>query len=168
MLLVANGPVTRIVLVSPFDIKTRSKRIPPVAVRNKDHGDGWPDYNDMTIRAIIEDPAGPGLPGYGTKVAKTDLKDVVNMAARANAYHPIRDMVDGWRKKGWDCGDRISTFLQRILGTEQSAYTAMTFRMMMIASIARVETPGCKFDYALILQGLTGIGKSTLIKILYG
>jgi putative DNA primase/helicase len=44
----------------------------------------------------------------------------------------------------------------------------MTFRMMMIARIARVETPGCKFDYALILQGLTGIGKSTLIKILYG
>jgi putative DNA primase/helicase len=168
MLLVANGPVTRIVLVSPFDIKTRSKRIPPVAVRNKDHGDGWQDYNDMTIRAIIEGPAGPGLPGYGTKVAKTDLKDVVNMAARANAYHPIRDMVDGWRKKGWDCEDRISTFLQRILGTEQSAYTAMTFRMMMIANIARVETPGCKFDYALILQGLTGIGKSTLIKILYG
>jgi hypothetical protein len=99
MLLVANGPVTRIVLVSPFDIKTRSKRIPPVAVRNKDHGDGWQDYNDMTIRAIIEGPAGPGLPGYGTKVAKTDLKDVVNMAARASAYHPIRDMIDGWRKK---------------------------------------------------------------------
>jgi predicted P-loop ATPase len=41
-------------------------------------------------------------------------------------------------------------------------------KMMLIASIARIETPGSKFDYACILEGLTGIGKSTVIKIVYG
>jgi putative DNA primase/helicase len=44
----------------------------------------------------------------------------------------------------------------------------MVFRMMMIASVARIETPGCKFDYACILEGGQGIGKSTTIKLIYG
>jgi predicted P-loop ATPase len=150
------------------DIKTRNSRVPTVSVQNHDTGDNWSDINDIVIRAIIEGPAGPGLPGYGTAVTDRNLVGGVKLAARRNSFHPIRDQIARWRKVEWDGVDRVGTFLQRHLGAEQNAYTAMTMRMMLIASIARVETPGCKFDYALILEGLTGIGKSTLIKILYG
>lgn len=150
------------------DIKTRNSDVPPVIVRNKDTGDNWSDFNDVVIRAIIEGPAGPGLPGYGTAVTDRNLQDGVKIAARRNSFHPIRDQIARWRNVKWDGVDRVGTFLHRHLGAEQNAYSAMVMEMMLIASIARVETPGCKFDYALILEGLTGIGKSTLIKILYG
>lgn len=150
------------------DIKTRNSRVPPVNVRNHDTGDNWSDFNDVVIRAILEGPAGPGLPGYGTTVTDRNLQDAVKIAARRNSFHPIRDQINRWRDVEWDGVDRVGTFLARNLGARQDAYSKMAMEMMMIASVARVETPGCKFDYALILEGMTGIGKSTLIKILYG
>lgn len=150
------------------DIKTRNSRLPTVTCRDKERGTNWSDINDIVIRAIIEGPAGPGLPGYGTKVSDRDLIGGVKLAARRNSFHPIRDKLNRHRKEGWDGEDRISTFFSRHLGAEQNAYTAQVFRMMMIASVARIETPGCKFDYCCVLQGGQGIGKSTTIKLIYG
>jgi putative DNA primase/helicase len=156
----------QIVLLS--DIKTRNSRIPSIICRDKERGQNWSDINDIVIRAIIEGPAGPGLPGYGMKVSDRDLVGGVKLAARRNSFHPIRDMIARWRALGWDGKDRLGDFFHRFLGAEKSIYTADVMKMMLIASIARIETPGCKFDYACILEGLTGIGKSTLIKVLYG
>ena len=150
------------------DIKTRNSRIPQISCRDPERGTNWSDINDVVIRAIIEGPAGPGLPGYGTKVTDRDLIGGVKLAARRNAFHPVRDKLNRHRDDGWDGEDRISTFFSRHLGAEQDAYTAQVFRMMMIASVARIETPGCKFDYACILEGGQGIGKSTTIKLIYG
>ena len=150
------------------DIKTRNSDVPPVSCRDPERGTNWSDINDVVIRAIIEGPAGPGLPGYGTKVTDRDLIGGIKLAARRNSFHPIRDKLNRHREEGWDGEDRIGTFFSRHLGAEQNAYTAMVMRMMMIASVARIETPGCKFDYACILEGGQGIGKSTTIKLVYG
>jgi putative DNA primase/helicase len=55
------------------DVKTRSSDVPTISCRDKRRGDNWQDYNDVVIRAIMEGPAGPGLPGYGMKVSDRDL-----------------------------------------------------------------------------------------------
>ncbi|WP_164721689.1 virulence-associated E family protein [Silicimonas algicola] len=149
-------------------IKTKSKTIPPVVCSDTERGMLWVDFYNLSIRAVIEAPNGPGKAGYGFKSSDRDLVGGVALAARNNAFHPIKEKISRWRSAGWDGVDRIGTFLHRFVGCEQTEYTAMAFRMMLIASIARIETPGCKFDYALIFEGKQGIGKSTLIKVIYG
>jgi predicted P-loop ATPase len=39
---------------------------------------------------------------------------------------------------------------------------------MLIAAVRRVRSPGCKFDYIVVLEGSQGVGKSSLLKILAG
>lgn len=155
----------QVVLLS--DIKTKSKTIPEVRCTDRERGMLWADLYDLTIRAVVEAPNGRGKPGYGFKVSDRDLVGGVKLAARNNAFHPIREKIAGWRGT-WDGVDRISTFLHRIMGAEASEYASEAFKMMLVASIARIETPGHKFDYAMIFEGPQGIGKSTAIKLLYG
>lgn len=150
------------------DIRSRSKVIPTVVCRDKIHGSNWTDMNDIVIRAIIEAPNGKGKPGYGFKVNDRDLIGGIKLAARNNAFHPIREQLERWRAMGWDGKPRVETFLQRYVGAEDSVYMREVFKLMLIASIERIENPGCKFDYALILEGAQGIGKSTMIRLLYG
>ena len=149
------------------DIKTNSNTIPNILCTDKSRGMNWSDIYDITIRAIIESPNGAGKAGYGFKVTDRDLISGVQLAARNNAFHPIREKIEAWRGT-WDGVDRVGTFLHRFLGAAQNQYTADVMKMMLCASIARIETPGCKFDYAAILEGIQGIGKSTLLKVIYG
>lgn len=155
----------QVVLLS--DIKTKSKTIPEVRCTDRERGMLWSDLYDITIRAVIEAPNGRGKPGYGFKVSDRDLVSGVKLAARNNAFHPIREKIAGWRGT-WDGKPRIATFMQRTVGAEDSVFVSEAFKLMLVASIARIETPGHKFDYATILEGPQGIGKSTLIKLLYG
>jgi predicted P-loop ATPase len=37
-----------------------------------------------------------------------------------------------------------------------------------MAAVRRVRSPGCKFDFILVLEGEQGIGKSTMLRILVG
>ncbi|MCO6384621.1 virulence-associated E family protein [Oceanicola sp. 502str15] len=149
------------------DIKTKSDTIPTVACDDTENGMLWNDIYDITIRAVVEAPNGRGKPGYGFKVSDRDLVGGVKLAARNNAFHPIKELLGEARERDWDGKDRISTFLHDVAGAEVNQYTADVMRTMMMASIARIYCPGHKFDYAIILEGSQGIGKSTLIKHLY-
>lgn len=154
----------QVVLLS--DLKTKSKVVPPVICDDKANGMLWQDTYDLSIRAIIEAPNGKGKPGYGFKVSDRDLVGGVKIAARNNAFHPIREFISDWRGT-WDGEKRIESFLQRHVGAPDTEFVRQAMTLKMIASIARVEEPGCKFDYAIILEGAQGVGKSTLIKLLY-
>lgn len=156
----------QVVLLS--DLKTKSKVVPPVICSDPENGMLWQDTYDLSIRAIIEAPNGKGKPGYGFKVSDRDLVGGVKIAARNNSFHPIREEISRWRDLGRPEKPIMDTFLQRHVGADDTAFTREAFKMMMVASIARVEDPGCKFDYAIILEGPQGVGKSTLIKLLYG
>lgn len=157
-------------IVITDDIKSKTKLIPEYLCKDKENGDRWQEINDIIIRALIEAPtSGPnGGAGYGIKVGKELVHDAVRLAARVNSFHPIREYLIDVDKSATEKPGCIETVLIDYFGAEDNAYTREASRLMMIASVARVLEPGCKFDFAIILEGPQGIGKSTGIKRLYG
>src|SRR6266511_1711715 len=86
-------------------------------------------------------------------------------AARDHSFHPIRDWLE---RLEWDREERLSRWLHRWAGAEDSEYTRAIGRMFTIGMVARVMRPGCKMDYAPVIRGITGIGKSGLCRLLAG
>nr|DAH06883.1 MAG TPA: replicative DNA helicase [Caudoviricetes sp.] len=82
------------------------------------------------------------------------------------SYHPIREYLDSLPE--WDGIARVDTLLIDYLGAEDNPYTCSVTRKTLCGAIARVITPGVKFDTMLVLSGPQGIGKSTIISKLCG
>jgi predicted P-loop ATPase len=83
--------------------------------------------------------------------------------AKANAFHPVRDYLENL---SWDGVKRIDSWLHNYFGAEDNSYTQAVGRKLLVAAIARVMKPGCKFDHVVILEGKQGIGKSTALRVL--
>lgn len=111
---------------------------------------GWTDSDDAALRHYLERI-------YGLKGRDT-IHDAVDIVTKENAFHPIRDdYLDGLV---WDGKERIDTVLIDYLGADDTAYTRAVSRKWLIAAVARIRDPGCKFDHMMILVGSQGIGKS--------
>lgn len=149
------------------DIRPKTSVAPALVCRDPDNGDRWEDHHDITIRAVLESPNGEGKAGYGMRPTRADLYDGIVLAARATPYHPIRDYLLDCEEK-WDRKERMDTYLIRYLDLKDSDYHRQVSRLMILASVVRIFEPGHKFDFAAILEGKTGIGKSWSIKALYG
>lgn len=112
----------------------------------------WADADDAALRLYLEQT-------YGIS-GKDKIFDAVNVVAQRNAFHPVRAYLDGCT---WDGVPRVDTLLVDYLGAEDSAYTRAVTRKALVAAVARIYHPGCKFDYMLTLRGRQGLGKSALI-----
>lgn len=117
----------------------------------------WVDADDAALRFYLERVY--GLTG------KDRIFDAVNVVAQEHSFHPVRDYLDGCT---WDGVPRVDTLLIDYLGAEDNDYTRAVTRKTLVAAVARIYRPGCKFDYMLTLQGRQGIGKSALIAKLGG
>lgn len=91
------------------------------------------------------------------------LKDAFVLATEANKFHPIRDWLSSL---AWDGEPRLDTLFIRYLGAEDNAYTRAVTRKSLVAAVARVFEPGCKFDHMTVFIGRQGFGKSTFLHIL--
>lgn len=99
---------------------------------------------------------------YGIS-AQSKIEDSFILEAERNAFHPIRTYLDGLV---WDGGLRIDELLIKYFGAEDNIYTREAIRKVLCAAVARVMTPGCKFDYAMVLVSKEGFRKSSFIKAL--
>lgn len=50
------------------------------------------------------------------------------------------------------------------MGADDNIYSREAIRKMLVGAVARVMSPGVKFDLVLMLVGPQGSGKSTFIK----
>ena len=124
----------------------------------KGHGERqWSDADDADLRYYLERVY--GLSG------KDKIFDAVNVVAMAHKFHPVRDYLDACE---WDEVPRLETLLVDYLGAEDTPYTRAVTRKALVAAVARIYRPGCKFDYMLTLRGRQGLGKSALIGKLGG
>jgi hypothetical protein len=117
----------------------------------------WVDADDAALRYYLERV-------YGI-ASKDRIFDAVNVVATENSFHPVRDYLNAC---SWDKVPRVETLLIDYLGAEDNAYTRAVTRKALVAAVARIYRPGCKFDYMLTLRGAQGLGKSALIAKLGG
>lgn len=117
----------------------------------------WIDADDAALRFYLER-------FYGIN-SKDRIFDAVNVVASENRFHPVRDYLDGCT---WDGVPRVDSLLIDYLGAEDTPYTRAVTRKTLVAAVARIYKPGCKFDYMLTLRGRQGMGKSALIGKLGG
>jgi predicted P-loop ATPase len=84
-------------------------------------------------------------------------------AADTSRVHPVREYL---RSLVWDGTKRIERWLHTYLGAEDDLYTSGVGPRWLISAVARIFEPGCQVDCTLILEGLTGAGKTTAFRTL--
>lgn len=86
-------------------------------------------------------------------------------AAQKNKIHPARDYFNA---QVWDGTPRLDAWLIDYVGCEKddSDYVRAVGRTWIMGIVARVMTPGIKFDNMLILEGPQNAGKSTVLRIM--
>ncbi|MEI6415256.1 MAG: virulence-associated E family protein, partial [Pseudomonadota bacterium] len=93
------------------------------------------------------------------------IHDALLLVQQSQAFHPVRDYLNDLV---WDGVPRIDTLLVDFLGADDMRYTRMVIRKTLTAAVARIMTPGTKFDTMLTFVGFQGGGKSTFIHTLGG
>lgn len=117
----------------------------------------WTDADDAGLRILLEGE-------YGISGLKK-VEDALCRVFDNHKYHPIRDYLNSLK---WDGIKRVETFFSDFLGVEDNEYSRFATRKFFTAAVARVMEPGCKWDYMPMLVGGQGLGKSRLIRELFG
>ena len=112
----------------------------------------WSDEDLAQLRIYLE-------PFFG-KVTKNDILDAVAACASNQAYHPVRDYLNSL---SWDGVPRLDTLFIDYLGAKDTPYTRAVTQKSLVAAVARVMTPGCKYDTMPVLIGAQGRHKSTIL-----
>jgi predicted P-loop ATPase len=99
------------------------------------------------------------------RLGKDVTQQAIDLIAQEATFHPVREYLDGLR---WDRTPRFGRWLTYYLGCEPSEYISAIGRWFFIAMVARIQQPGCKADYMLVLEGPQGARKSTVCSILGG
>lgn len=143
-----------VIAYDSFSSKIRKLKTPPYGGAPGD----WSDLDDVRVTLWLADV-------YGLCVKSATVLEAVNAVAHDNAFHPVRQFLDGL---AWDGTPRLEQWLQNHLGVADSEYVRRVGKRWMVSAVARVFSPGCKADSVLILEGLQGAGKSTSMAVLGG
>lgn len=127
---------------------------------NKDgHVRPWTDVDDIGMTRYIQRVLG---------ISKMTER-VVQSAVIWFAHQDVRNEPKDWMQSiQWDGCKRIDHFFAQAFGAEDSDYTTAASRNWWIAMVARVLSPGCKFDNMVVLEGSQGEFKSTALDIIGG
>lgn len=93
------------------------------------------------------------------------IYDAYESMMNVRRFHPIRNYLNSLT---WDGVARVDTLFVDYLGANDTELVRAFTRKTLTAAVARVMSPGVKWDYILTLQGGEGIGKSTILKRLGG
>lgn len=118
----------------------------------KDYPRKWDDTDRAFLLKIMEK-------ALKFKV-QAHLDAAMETVAATHAVHPVRAYLNGLL---WDGTPRLDRILVDYLGAADTEYVRTVSRKAFVAAVARVMTPGVKYDTMLILVGAQGKGKSTIL-----
>ncbi|MBR0307862.1 MAG: virulence-associated protein E [Mogibacterium sp.] len=157
-LILFNDPYLKdIILHDEFGDSTHSIKRLPWHREDSIYPRDWTDTDDAGLRYYLEKV-------YGI-TGKERIYDAFDVVIERKTYHPLRDYLKGLK---WDSKPRMETVLIDYLGAQDTPYVRAVARKALTAAVARVMQPGTKFDYAPILVGPQGIGKTTFLRKLGG
>lgn len=129
---------------------------PKGSVDTSGRGTLWSDRDDAGLRWYMQT-----MWDYDHT---NNLLSALELCMQANAFHPVRDYLNSLE---WDGTPRLDTMFIDFLGAKDNAYTRSATRKWMCGAVARIMTPGCKFDQAIVLNSQEqGIGKSTFADVI--
>lgn len=96
----------------------------------------WRDADDAQLISYIDLT-------YGNFSAR-NYDIAVSKVTDDRSYHPIKEFLASLPE--WDEIPRVDTLLVDFLGAVDNEYVRAVTRKTLVAAIARVMTPGCKFD----------------------
>jgi predicted P-loop ATPase len=113
---------------------------------------GWSDTDVACAKLYFERNYGIWSP--------TKFKDaLLAVTSSERLYHPVKEYLNSLK---WDGIPRLDTLLVDYLGADDTPYVRAVTRKTLVAAVARIFRPGVKFDSILVLNGVQGMGKSTL------
>lgn len=101
---------------------------------------------------------------YGIS-SKAKTEDALTVVLQENTTHPVREYLSSVK---WDGKPRLDTVFIDYLGVEDTELNRIFARRSLVACVARIFNPGCKFEYVLVLAGEEGMYKSTILQKLGG
>ena len=119
-----------------------------------EHGKNWEADNSYDIRIYVGGK-------YHVDFPEAKVEQAIEKQAYRNKYHPVRDYLICLE---WDGIRRVETTFIDYLGVEDNAYTREVTKCFFSAAVHRIFEPGYKFDYAVVIGGPQGIGKTTFLK----
>lgn len=137
---------------------TRIIKRKPLPMHDDDGAGEWSDID--TSRTVVWLSL-----VYGMTPGNDVVDRAVDVVARANAFHPVRDWIGSLE---WDGTERIKHWLTDYLGVKDSEYSRRVAKWFLVAMVARVYKPGVKFDTCLVLEGTQGLKKSSALRVLAG
>ena len=115
----------------------------------------WTDNDDAGLRLFFEK-------NYGIK-GKSVITDAWTLAVTENKFNPVKDYLNNLF---WDGEPRVERLFVEYLGADDTEYTRAVTKMSIAGAVARVFSPGIKFDTMLVLVGPQGCGKSHILKMI--
>lgn len=97
----------------------------------------------------------------GAKVTADQVREAVEVSAKAASFHPVRDYLDALPETSREDADRyFSDVAARLFGgTEEES---RHIRRLAVGAVRRIRRPGTKLDTMLVLAGPQGYNKSRM------
>lgn len=118
-----------------------------------------PDATEMDLANYFQYNLGFDKVTFGT------VFSCIQALAKRNARSPMLDHI---RSLHWDGVPRLATFLTRLWGVEDEPFVREVSVKWLVSACARLDKPGTKVDYILIVIGPQGIGKTSFPGVLFG
>jgi len=118
----------------------------------------WTDSDTERLRIYLSEQ-------YGFTPKSSDVMGAILVHAEEHAFHPVRDYL---KSLEWDGVPRVKYWLNHYLGVDKNDYSSLVGTFFLVSAVARVMRAPVKVDSVLILEGLQGLGKSTLLQVLFG
>ena len=98
-------------------------------------------------------------------VSQAMVRAVMLETAQENAVDCAKDWLTSLE---WDGVARVDSWLHKVYNVDDNEYHRAVGSNWLKGLVRRIVSPGCKFDYVLVLEGKQGARKSTSLGVLGG